>query len=361
MNILIISGIFYPEQTPRTYRTSELAIQFAKLGHKVKIIVPGGDYDFQEYSKNNNITVQTYKPVNYQKRFSRIPLVQKVVSRLSNILFNYPHITIINHLKEVLLKENKDYDLLVTIAAPHSVHWTLGLMYRNGIRFAKTWIADCGDPFMKNATEKIKPPFYFGWLEKLWCRSCDFITVPTDTSFQGYYPEFKNKIRVIPQAFNFDEVVLNFYVKHDVPTFAFSGVFIPGRRDPRPLLDYLLSTGKDFKAIFYTKQNSLFDAYKENFDKIELRSYIPRLDLLRELSTMDFLLNLENGTSVQTPSKLIDYALTKRPILSINSQSIDKNVVDEFLAGNYGSQKAVENIDRFNIINVANQFINLVK
>ena len=35
---------------------------------------------------------------------------------------------------------------------------------------------------------------------------------------------------------------------------------------------------------------------------------------------MDFLLDLENGASVPTPSKLIDYALTLRPILSVDSQ-----------------------------------------
>ena len=85
------------------------------------------------------------------------------------------------------------------------------------------WIADCGDPFMLNATENYTPPFYFKQLEKSWCNRCDFITVPTETSHEGYYPEFKSKIRVIPQAFNFDEVELGRYLEHNVPTFAFSG------------------------------------------------------------------------------------------------------------------------------------------
>ena len=60
MKILIVSGIFYPEQTPRTYRTSELAIQFAKLGHDVTIAVPGGKLDFENYSQKHNIRVMTY-------------------------------------------------------------------------------------------------------------------------------------------------------------------------------------------------------------------------------------------------------------------------------------------------------------
>ena len=82
---------------------------------------------------------------------------------------------------------------------------------------------------------------------------------------------------------------------------------------------------------------------------IEVRDYVPRLQLLKELSEMDFLLNLENGTSVQTPSKLIDYALTRRPILSVDSQNLDTATIDQFLEGDYSNRKRIDNLDRYNI------------
>ena len=38
MKILIVSGFFYPQNTPRAFRTTELAKEFARLGHDVVYI-----------------------------------------------------------------------------------------------------------------------------------------------------------------------------------------------------------------------------------------------------------------------------------------------------------------------------------
>ena len=63
-----------------------------------------------------------------------------------------------------------------------------------------------------------------------------------------------------------------------------------------------------------------FDDYKEKLgERLDVRSYIQRESLIRELSHCDFLINIKNESSVQSPSKLIDYALTHRPILTITS------------------------------------------
>ena len=356
MKILIVSGVFYPEQTPRTYRTSELAIQLAKNGHEVKLIVPGGDYDLLEYARLHNIEVEGYKPVNYNNKYTPIDYVNRIITRVLKQFLAYPHITILKHLYPVLKNQSKDYDLLISIAAPHAIHWTIALLYKNKYCLAKKWIADCGDPFMLNAMENFKPPFYFKYIEKLWCKCCDNISVPTETSYKGYYPEFKSKIIVIPQAFNFEEIVLADYIPNSLPTFAYSGSFIINKRDPRPFLDYLIQNGYKFKAIFYTKQISLFEKYSNYGNMIEIRSYLPRPKLLLELSRMDFLLNLENGTYVQTPSKLIDYALTKRPILSVNSQDLNTVIIDEFMNGIYDNQMIINDLQKYNIQRVAKQF-----
>ena len=96
-------------------------------------------------------------------------------------------------------------------------------------------------------------------------------------------------------------------------------------------------------------------------DKFEVNDYIPRLDLLYKLSSVDFLVNIENSTKVQTPSKLIDYGLIGRPILSVNPKSLDKNAVKEFLDGNYSKQFIIANHNDYDIVNVANQFLSLTK
>ena len=302
-----------------------------------------------------------YANVKGRNQFTGISIVDRLVFRGLYQFFNYPDGLNIKPLMRVL-KNESGYDLMITIAMPHSVHWAMGKLYNKGVRVAKRWVADCGDPFMLTESDSFRPPFYFKPLETRWCRLCDYISVPTEKSYGGYYPEFRDKIRVIPQGFDFSVIKRKEYVRNSIPTFAYSGSFIPGRRDLRPVLDGLIEKNVDFELHVYTFQTGLFSSYKERLGyKLQLHEYIPRLELLENLSVMDFLLNLDNGITVQTPSKLIDYALTGRPILSLNSCAIDEQRLSAFMNGDYSEQYVVKNIEQYNITNVAHQFLDLCK
>ena len=73
---------------------------------------------------------------------------------------------------------------------------------------------------------------------------------------------------------------------------------------------------------------------------------------------MDFLVNFDNNTNLQLPSKLIDYALTKRPVLNI-SGNLDRESIQEFFEGNYTNQMSLNDVEKYNIKNVAAQFLAL--
>lgn len=361
MKILIISGNFYPTNAPRAFRTTELIKEFVRLGHEVTLYSPQQSYDYAQFYQK-----YPFRHVQYPEaldKYSGNPI--KLIHILGRILvyeFAYPHIKLLRILPPLLQQEEEMYDLMITIAVPHQIHWTVGNLYQKGFRLAKTWVADCGDPFMLAKSTNRKKPFYFKWIEKRWCTLCDYISVPTKGSINGYYPEFHNKIRVIPQAFNFEEIVLDSYVRHDIPTFAFSGGMMLGKRDVRPFLDKLEEMNLQYKFYVYTHDAHFFNGYQELIgNKIILSDFIPRLVLLKKLSTMDFLLNLENGTAVQTPSKLIDYSLTKRPILSIDSNNLDVNKIKEFFRGDYHQARKIDNVGQYNIKVVAKQFLDLCK
>ncbi len=360
MNILIISGAFYPGNSPRAFRTTELVKRFAKLGHYVTLYIPKSNESISDFVEQYPVVIKYYNAPRVIK--SGISILSRIKQRLLSQFLEYPDIKIIKPLIKELKKDHSTYDLLITIAVPHPIHWAVGLLYTKGVRLANTWVADCGDPYMLCGTSQYKHPFYFKYIEKLWCKKCDFISIPTEMAKNAYYEEFRNKIRVIPQAFDFSEIKLKEYNKNVVPTFAFSGNIIPKVRDPRPILEYFVSLDIDFKFIFYSTKHHLIEPYKKIApEKIEIHDYIPRLDLINVLSGMDFLINIENSTSVQTPSKLIDYTLTGRPILSINPQNIDSAIINEFLCGDYTNQYKVPNVEMYNIVNVANQFLDLNK
>jgi len=363
LKIVIISRNSYPTLSPRSHRTTELAKEFASRGHQVIIYTLLGDYDYTKYSKETGIT---FKNLGKSKLgaldnvgYKNNQFWAKIGRKLFSKSFEVPNIELLPMVRKAL-KHEKNIDLLITIAHPHTIHWGAAKYIKNNRNKIGTWIADCGDPYMKNPFKK--HPFYFKYFEKEWCRLCDSITVPIHKAKDAYYPEFKEKIKVIPQGFNFNNLKLAHYQPNSVPTFAFAGQAYKGLRDPNQFLKYISSLSFEFKFIVYTKSVKIFDDYKEKLkDRLEIRDFIPRENLLFELSKMDFLINIENKSGVQQPSKLIDYALTKRPILNITSDFKERKAFNAFISKDYSKQAEITNIDDYNIKIVASQFLELYK
>lgn len=366
MKILIISRSFYPMNSPRSFRTTELVKEFASREHEVTLLTIKNDAVHLPFEEEYGVTIKDLGPV----RFPKIKLngksgwrhqVKRGAKRGLNLLFEYPDIELMFRVHNALKRES-GYDLLISIAVPHPIHWGVARAWDEKQTIAKTWVADCGDPYMGQTLDTFNKMFYFKYFEKNFCRKADHITVPVKGAKEGYYPEFREKIKVIPQGFKFDEIDINHsaYVKHPVPTFAYAGGLIPGGRDPRKFLDYLITLDQDYRFILFSKSRNIIEPYVElSNGKIEIRDLIPRKKLLKVLSGMDFLINFENNTSRQQPSKLIDYYLSGRPVLSVGSFDINKEAIDEFLIGNYCKQYNQENMDKYRIENVCDRFFDL--
>jgi len=315
--ILIVCKSFYPDNSPRSFRATELAKELIKQGHLVTVLMAGNDFDYSEFISKHNLTITNYgrlvlKPLEKSK-WKWIGDNKRKFGRLLYMLFNYPDIEIMFRLKKALKKQS-GYDLMISIAVPYPVHWGTAWARTKRHLIANTWVADCGDPFMGNKLESFRFPFYFAWLEKWFCRKADFISVPVEGAKHGYYKEFHSKIKIIPQGINFDEVEISHEkTAHPFPIFAYAGgLSFSGIRNPLFFMKYLIECNTDFEFHIYSSSSKAFlsSTIQESKGKIILHEAIPRTDLILELSKMDFLVNLDNGTSLQVPSKLIDYALT---------------------------------------------------
>jgi len=253
--------------------------------------------------------------------------------------------------------------LLISFAVPHPVLW--GTAWAMSVKnyVAKTWVADCGDPYMGAKTDTFKKLFYFKYVEKWFCKKANFVAITKIEMINNYYPEFHKKIVEIPQGFNFNAIKINkdAYKKHLVPTFAFAGQVFPIIRDPAPLLRFLLEQNKDFKLVFYTATTALIEPFlKEANGKIEIRKIIPREQLLVELAQYDFLLNIAYDPKTQSPSKLIDYIIAGRPVLNIDTNILNKEDIISFLNGDYTNKFVEKDIEKYKIEHVANKFISLI-
>jgi hypothetical protein len=352
--------------SPRSFRTTELVKEFARSGHNVTLLTPKNKDSHPEFEQEHGVKIKDLGKSSLPRpdisTGSSIGILfKRVLRRGLYQLFEYPDIQWMFKTKTALEKES-GYDLLISIAVPHPIHWGVAKAWREKNSIARTWVADCGDPYMGARLDTFNKLFYFKYFEKDFCRKADFITVPIEEAKEGYYPEFRDKIRVIPQGFNFEEVNVNTgrATNNGVPVFAYAGGFIPGGRDPREFLDYLVKQQKPFKFIIYTKNQGMIEPFLDKADgRIEVRDYIPRKELLNVLSRMDFLVNFENDTQLQMPSKLIDYYLAGRPVLNVPSKNINRPDVDQFLDGNYQAKVKFNDVDRYRIGNVCRQFLEL--
>lgn len=225
----------------------------------------------------------------------------------------------------------------------------------------KYWSSDCGDPFMGDPDVR-RWKIFQKPLEQFWGKMTDHIVIPVENGREAYYEEVRNKISVIPQSVDFSSFELVNYTKNSVPTFFYSGAVYPNMRDPRKFLEYLTTVNFDFKFIVYVPSDTIFGEFKESLgNKLEIHRYIPRVELVKIMSSMDFLININNNSGVQTPSKLIDYSISKRPILNISTDFFEAECVNfnAFIKEEYSSQFKVKDVDQYDSKNICAKFISL--
>ncbi len=363
-NILLVSNGFYPEISPRSYRVTELAKEFCRQGHSVTVICKYREHDYTEFLSQYPIKLKMWKkPV-----FKTIPshsnkvlaIISGIITRVLLMFFEYPTIEDMFRVKK-MLKSESGYDMLISFAVPHPIHWGVAWARKKKNRIANVWVADCGDPYMGDVLDTFRKFFYFGYFERWFGRKAEYIAIPIESAVNAYYPEFHDKIKIIPQGFQFS---LNYSdnnkPNNKVPTFAYAGGFIKGVRDPEPLLKYLSTLGKPFKFLVYTNMPDVLEGYKESLkEKLVISGYIPRGELMEILVKMDFLINFDNNTTLNSPSKLIDYAIVNRPVLNIN-QDFNSEEVLKFIEGDYTNKMEIPDPKQFHISNVSNKFINLL-
>ncbi len=361
MKIVIIGQWFFPQLTPRAFRCFELAKQFGRMGYEVIVYALTGGYNYSELENQYGFKVIDMGDSQLGLKNSlgnwNKNLFWRLIRKLIRNYDVFPGIEFFLKIRKVLRQENS-IDMLITVAHPHVIHWATSRFINRAK--VKLWIADCGDPYMGNPF--VRHSKVFEKVERKWNEKCDYITVPVVEAISAYYKEYRNKIRVIPQGFDFEGIQKLPYKKNEVTTFIYAGTCYKDLRDPEAFLTYLSSLNNDFRFVVYTKNKQFFLPYKEKLgEKLEVKSYIPRNELIQEMSKSEFLINLVNSSGVQQPSKLIDYLYADRPIINISSLFLpeERQHFNEYMVGDYSSYIVPDDISKYDIKIVANQFLSL--
>jgi len=372
MKIVIISSFFYPVIQPRSFRATELAKEFSRQGHTVDVItmntVEGFDYD--SFEKEHNVHVchlNIFKQDGTAKAAGTVAK-QGALKSLFRFLVSYllcgrMGIYMVQIYKALTgQKSLEDADVVIPLSTPFCIHWALSRYIRKkGKRFVA--IADSGDPFYHSKQWKIA--IWFKHIEKAVYKRIDYLTIPTPNAIPSYsdlIPE--EKIKIIPQGFDMRNVRLYQGPFGSRIRIAYAGVFYWDIRNPEFFFEYLENCPFDYELnLFLRYKDATLERVIEKYPNLHARTVmefnIPHDDLIYKLSSMHFLVNIENVSNTQMPSKLIDYGMTKRPILSCNEKNFEKPVADDFMNGRYDKSYPIR-VQDYDIVNIAGKFLSLV-
>ena len=369
--ILIISYMFYPENNPRSFRAFELAKGLSQEfevtiltkfnntngGENFKIItIPPG------FLLNKNISKKFF-----QKGIRKKSKLKKIFTKIFNYFLYSREIEFSYEIKKYLQNQVQKYDSIISISNPFACHVGVWLFYKNK-KNKPNIILDYGDPFYKNTFFKLAP--YFKILERKILKISDAVVVPVENSKLAFeiYSNYIKKIKVIPQGLDMTSIKKAKYSKNRIPTFMYAGIFYERIRDPLTVFEKMLSINKKFKFFIYTDIERLYDSemgkkilelVNNSSERIEVKNKISREECIYKMSEMDFLINIDNISLNQIPSKLIDYSLSGRPILNFSSKNFNLDIFLEFLEGNYDKQLKID-IEQYNIKEIINKFKELL-
>jgi glycosyltransferase involved in cell wall biosynthesis len=205
------------------------------------------------------------------------------------------------------------------------------------------WLIDLGDPF---SFAEEAPPNNLRLYRRLNVRfergcfaAADSVSVTTGDTRDRYaalFPESAHKIAVIPPLVALPEAGSGIEngLRSDRRRLAFLGRLYPTIRRP----DFLLALfaafaegpgGERYELHFYGETwecQASFAPYGHMLGRnLFLHGPVPRDRAASAMRSADFLINIGNDTRYQLPSKIVEYAMTGRPILNLAPRPDDSS------------------------------------
>lgn len=367
MNLLIVTYKYAPAVDPRAFRWTAIAEHWAAKGHVVDVICAWEGGLLKEESLNGVRVHRVGGPILHvlrerltgssvgkavEKNTGQEPgkygpgqakrstvfssanyLINKVVEKV--FWPDYAWTWYFPARREAFrLLRSRPYDGVISVSVPFTSH-LVGICLKKNIPDIP-WIVDIGDPFSFLRDVRVNNFALYERLnfscERKVLDKADAITVTTQSTmceYIKYFPTCSGKIRVIPPLFSISEDY-----RGDDPAssdgdkirLVFVGTLYHAIRNPRCLLSLftrLLQSelGDRLEMHIFGSVNDcgdLFDPYESLIgNKIFLHGTVERRVVYRAMRESNVLVNIGNTTSYQLPSKVVEYASTRKPVLNI--------------------------------------------
>lgn len=339
---MVISYWYYPENVARAFHVKGIVSSLIQEGYHVDLIIPRNNmYQEIDARESDNITVHQVKPgILLHKEKNRWDVNKNILNNSqSNFLIKglkklydvlvWPDRTVewaINAYRYV--KKNKlhiNSEAMVTVGLPVSTHITGHLLKKDASHLK--WIADYGDPFSYNPDREIRK--YDKFLESKILKNVDSIVIPTENAVDCYtnLGVNRSKIHVIPQLFEEQQGESSYKIDKEKFNIMYAGSFYRGIRSPVEFIHGLVLASKKNPKLhfhYFGNVNALEEFLEmEGLDiktiPITVNTFKDRSEIISIMKNMDLLINLNNKSTSQIPSKIIDYLYADTRILNVGS------------------------------------------
>jgi hypothetical protein len=339
VRVLLIAPYYFPLENPRAYRWSQVVKTFIEEGIEVTVVTAGDHIRTVTHVGEAIVRCGYSTP---DKRLSKeIGPDRKTAGRGWGRRFMkswmWPDESMF-WIRPALKAAKRELgkgatDVLISVSHPFSSH-IIASKLRSQFHFK--WIVDIGDPFIhQNYPPRNNPKLWNSKnkiTEKAVLSSCDMISVTNQTLADKYSNDYgisKKKISVMPPMHSPLPDQLSELMNHQEVNIGYYGTFYDGVRSPEIILEARnhIESPKPIHWHFY---GGIKGHHKEEInklirygDKVYFHGVKSREEVIGNMTSMDYLLNVGNNTSLQVPSKLVDYLAAQRPVLHLAQHKDD--------------------------------------
>lgn len=345
MKLLLVTYSFPPASSPRAYRWGAITDFWADRGHTIDVVCGSpGEADTKPTITTHRVrgllrTVQAPRSVIRHSGSRYRPLLKEAREAARRVWrsFRWPDgamswvMPAAAHAAS--LARTHDYDALITSSYPFSSH-VVGLIVRRCFD-GLPWLVDIGDPF-SFATDTSPNNFRrYDTLnqhaEGAVLRNASAITVTCEGARRAYvdrFPYVAARIAVVPPLTLVSPSTPHGHANTSTrrrPRLVYIGRLQRAIRSPEPLIQIVTAltarSNVSPELHFYGRTNDCAEllerAARQHPDTIFVHGEVPQETAHAVSSEADVLVNIDNDTPFQLPSKIVEYIASGRPILSI--------------------------------------------
>lgn len=327
--VLLIAGSF----TSANFNVM-LDVIRAKYGKDLMIHAVSANNDaielLSEYADVKYYPVYNYKLYLGKKRKENPTIINRLlfsfVCLMTNTTENFFPLSFERKIYCIGKQIIRDYKIeaIFSVCIPFYSHRVANRIVKNsGIRWLSFWV----DPYLNKGVQMSRLQYAMHrYAERLNLKkSQEVFALPEVFNNHELYEEFKEKIHTFEIPYIQDRNIKR--KNYDV---VFAGLFYQGVREPEPMFEIVL------KALPALPQDVIFKFYVRNPDDYQIiterskgrmifYNFVNRIELNQILSNCYMLMNVGNKSTVQMPSKVVEYISYRKPILFFYCEEQDRS------------------------------------